>query len=165
MQIRVARLSSLVAVLGMMAGTAQAADKFECPVIGGQDAVKLSASLATNLPAGGALDKLDALQNAVDLLRTNGVPASATVNYLMASYCPWLAGNSQLSAADKTKQMRRFANRVMGLAYSSQDAEEIIFSVPLSPTEAADLEAKARGAKMTPSDWIARSLRSTLKAP
>lgn len=165
MHIRLVRIFSLVAVLGAIGGTAQAADKFECPVIGGQDAVKLSANLAKDLPAGGALDKLDALQNAVDLLRTNGVPASGTVNYLMASYCPWLAGNSQLSAADKTKQMRRFANKVTGLAYSSQDAEEIIFSVPLNPMEAADLEARARAAKMAPSDWIARSLRSTLKTP
>ena len=77
----------------------------------------------------------------------------------------WLAGNSQLSAADKTKQMRRFANRVTGLVYSSQSAEEIIFSVPLNPAEAADLEARAREAKMTPGDWIAKSLRSTLKTP
>ena len=165
MRIRPASFFSLVAVLGLAAGTANAADKFECPVVGGQDAVKLSASVAGNLPTGGALDKLEALQNAVDLLRTNGVLASSTVNYLMASYCPWLAGNSQLSATDKTKQMRRFANRVTGLAYSSQDAEEIIFSVPLSPREAADLEARAREAKMTPGDWIARSLRSTLKTP
>lgn len=165
MRTRLVSFFSLVAVLGLSAGSAQAADKFECPAIGGQDAPKLSVDLAKNLPTGGALDKLDALQNAVDLLRTNGVPASVTVNYLMASYCPWLAGNGHLSAADKTKQMRRFANRVTGLVYSSQDAEEIIFSVPLSPMEADDLEARAREAKMTPGDWIARSLRSTLKTP
>ena len=29
----------------------------------------------------------------------------------------------------------------------------------------ADLEARAREAKMTPGDWIAKSLRSTLKTP
>lgn len=165
MPIRLVRLVPLVAALGLGVGTAKAADTFECPVIDGQDAVKLPASLAGNLPTGGALDKLEALQSAIDLLRTNGVPASSTVNYLMASYCPWLAGNKQLPAADKTKQMRRFANRVTGLAYSSQDAEEIVFSVPLSPREAADLEARARAAKVTPGDWIARSLRSTLKTP
>lgn len=165
MRTRLVSLLTFVAALGVTAAAAQTADKFECPVIGGQDAPKLSADLAKSLPTGGALDKLDALQNAVDLLRTNGVAASSTVNYLMASYCPWLAGNSQLSAGDKTKQMRRFANRVTGLVYSSQDAEAIIFSVPLDPREAADLEARARAANMTPGDWIARSLRSTLKTP
>lgn len=165
MATRLVNFFSFVAVLGLTVGAARAADKFECPAVGGQDALKLSADLTKNLPTGGALDKLDALQNAVDLLRTNGVPASGTVNYLMASYCPWLAANSQLSAADKTKQMRRFANRVTGLVYSSQDGEEIIFSVPLNPMEAADLETRAREAKMSPGDWIARSLRSTLKTP
>jgi hypothetical protein len=165
MRTRLVTFPTFVAILGLTAAAAQAADKFECPAVGGQDAPKLSADLAKNLPAGGALDKLEALQNAVDLLRTNGVQSSSTVNYLMASYCPWLAGNSQLSAADKTKQMRRFANRVTGLVYSSQDAEEIIFSVPLNPTEAANLEARAREAKMTPGDWIARSLQSTLRTP
>ncbi len=165
MRTRLVSLFSLVAAIGLTAGAAQAADKFECPAAGGQDAPKLSADLVKNLPTGGALDKLEALQNAVNLLQTTGVRASSTVNYLMASYCPWLAGNSQLSAADKTKQMRRFANRVTGLVYSSQNAEEIIFSVPLNPMEAANLEARAREANMTPSDWIAKSLRSTLKTP
>jgi hypothetical protein len=165
MRTRIVSLFSLVAAIGLTAGAAQAADKFECPAVGGQDAPQLSADLLKNLPTGGVLDKLDTLQNAVDLLRTNGVRASSTVNYLMASYCPWLAGNAQLSPADKTKQMRRFANRVTGLVYSTQNAEEIIFSVPLNPMEAANLEARAREANMTPSDWIARSLRSTLQKP
>ena len=165
MRTRLASFFTFVAILGLTPGAAQAADKFECPAIGGQDAPKLSADLAKTLPTGGALDNLAALQNAVDLLLTNGVAASSTVNHLMASYCPWLAGNGQLSAADKTKQMRRFANRVTGLVYSSQNAEEIIFSVPLNPMEAADLEARANAANMTPGAWIARSLRSTLKTP
>ena len=40
------RFLSLVAVLGLTAGAAQAADKFECPAVGGQDAPQLSADLA-----------------------------------------------------------------------------------------------------------------------
>ena len=165
MRTRLVSLFSLVAALGLAAGAAQAADKFECPAVGGADKPTIAPDLLKTVPTGEGLDKLEALQNAVELLRTNGLRATSTVNYLMASYCPWIASNTKLSDADKTKQMRRFANRVMGIVYSRQDAEEILFSVPLNPMEAADLEARARSANMSPGDWIARTLRPALKTP
>ena len=165
MRTRLVSLFSFAVALGLAAGTAQAADKFECPAAAGQDRPTLAPDLLKTVPTGEALGKFEALQTAVDVLRTNGVRATTTVNYLMASYCPWIAANAKLSDGDKTAEMRRFANRVAGIVYSRPDAVEIIYSVPLSPCESADLEARARAANMTPSDWIARTLQPALKTP
>jgi hypothetical protein len=165
MRTRLVSLLSFTAALGLAVGAAQAADKFECPAAAGQDRPTIAPDLLKTVPTGEALGKLETLQNAVELLRTNGVRSATTVNYLMASYCPWIAANTKLSDADKTSEMRRFATRVTGIVYSRQDAEEILFSVPLSPREAADLEARARAANTTPSNWIARTLRPALKTP
>ncbi|WP_188611419.1 hypothetical protein [Chelatococcus reniformis] len=160
----VIRAFTLVLFGGLLAGPAQAASAgFACAFrqLEGGDA--LAADLKPLLPRGEALNDADNLNNAVSALRQRKVRDAVIVDSLVSAYCPVVADDGALTAAQKATKVQRYAMRVSGIVYAPPDAEAILLTVPLAPSVANKVNAKAQAVGVTPDTWIANAVSAALQ--
>jgi len=155
-------LSAMAFVLAL--GAAQPAfanAPFECPVKPLE--VAQAANIRSQLPAGNALDNVEALNAAVSKLRAQGVSPVLIIDNMIAAYCPVVAAESGLSNAQKAKKVGKFASRATRVVYQLESEAEVILDVAFPPAVVAAINAKARAAGVTPDAWIQGVVGAALK--
>ncbi|MFK8251689.1 hypothetical protein [Ancylobacter terrae] len=148
-------LSALVLACALAApgavSPAVAATGFECPArpldVPGDKRVQAA------LPTGDGLDRVEALNAAVINLRGQGVNPVLIIDGLIAAYCPTVA-SQQLTDAEKTARVSRFAARITRVVYALDSAEAIILDVPLAPATLDAVTAKASALGVSPEAWV-----------
>lgn len=148
--------AALVLALGA-AQPALAAGAITCPTPSG------TAGVAAQLPTGDALNKPQALMDAVAQLKTQGVSPVVIVNDLIAAYCPQVAAASGMTDAQKTAAVNTFAARITRTVYSLEGADSIILDVSFPPIVVDAINTKAAAAGVTPEAWIQSTVNAALK--
>jgi len=110
------------------------------------------------LPNVNAMMDLEKLSATIASFRRDGMQRSLIIDHLVGAYCPMIAREVPLTAAEKTALVQRFTAQVTMLVYSLESDEDIIINVPLTPyiVDAANTAAKKQGLS-TPA-WIAMKI-------
>lgn len=144
-------------------GSLSDAAAFVCPVPSAGATDAQAKEIVAAIPAGDALDDGAKLSAAIAALRAKGIGNAVLVDSLIAAYCPSVARVSGMTDAQKRAQVRRFAARTVRAVYALDSTEAVILDVPLAPSVAAAVNAKAAAEKMTPEAWIANAVGRALK--
>jgi len=159
MKLRMTLLASMLIAGAAATPPAWAATGFECPV----PSAELPKKLDSLLPAGDAFDKVEALNASVDALRAEGVSSALIIDALVTNFCPIVAAQQDLSDAQKSARVSRFAGRAAATVYSLGTEDEVILDVPFPPQIVSAIEAKAGAAGMTSDDWIRAAVDAALR--
>jgi len=154
----------LVAAATVVLASAPASAAFVCPVKSVGASGAQNRAIAKAIPAGHALDDVTKLNAAVTALRAKGVSNALLVDSLIASYCPAVARSTALTDNQKRAQVQRFASRIVRLVYSLESEDVVILDVPLAPAVAAAVNARAAFEKVSPENWVAKTIARDLKA-
>jgi len=160
-----APLFAAVAALALSAlpGVAlAAAPKFTCPWLTGSETP--SPEITALFQGGDPLDNPALLNSAVDKLRASGLSRALIIDGVMGAYCPMVAANASYSDAQKTARMSAFAGRTVRVVYALESADAVILDVPLPPPVVDSLNAKARAAGVSPTDWLVGLISSAVAA-
>ena len=144
--------------------TPVAAAPLTCPAPAGPTAIKDPSSLrdlyagATDATAGNRLNELMAT------FRATGTKPAFIVNDLVSAYCPLVAADTSLSDKQKVDRVRRFARRVIGLAYAPLDPDEVdvLVDIPVAPSILSQVDQAAAGAGMSRDTWIVQAIKQRL---
>lgn len=161
---RTAGLIALTSAL-VFCGPSLASAAFVCPVPAVGANAAQDREIGAAIPAGDALDDVAKLNAAVSALRAKGVGNAVIVDSMISAYCPVVARNTALSDEEKRTRVRRFAARIVRVAYSLEGAEAVILDVPFRPAVANTINAKAAAARMSPEAWVAGAVDRYLKSP
>lgn len=157
---RVLSAAAFVLALGAVQ-PALAAGPFVCPTQPAAGTV--AAAVKAVLPTGDALDKPQALGDAVTGLKAAGISPVVIINDLIATYCPLVAADTTLNDAQKATAVTRFAARLTRTVYAMEGADEIILDVGFPPVVVDGINAKASAAGVTPEAWIQSTVNAALK--
>lgn len=145
------KLTILAATMSALLATSASA-AFECPTKPLEEAD--AAKIAAMLPTGDAFDNRTALATAVTSLHAEGVSLPLIVNNLISGYCPTVAARTDLSDAEKTKNVNQFAVQITRTVYQLESADGIILEV-IFPTLIMDsIKEKAKEAGVSAADWV-----------
>jgi hypothetical protein len=136
------------------------AEKFECPFPAKSAELQKVQQL---LPDVNAMVDVGRLNAAVGMLRRDGMPKRLVVDHLVGAYCPMIASDSSLTAAEQTARLQRFTGQVTQLVYSLESGLDIIINVPLTPDIAAILNATASKQGLSGAAWIAMTVENALQ--
>lgn len=94
-------------------------------------------------------------------------PPALIVDHLVWAYCPLVENDKNLSDAQKTNLMRRFAGKVAALVYAPADAAEldILVDLPIAPALLAKIDAAAKAGGISRDQWIERAIGKALVTP
>ncbi|BCM84705.1 hypothetical protein [Methylobacterium indicum] len=149
---------ALAGLLLLGAGPALAAG-LDCPA-GGKAAPDGPLFEAIMKP-GAAAGSNRALGDAVTRLRAEGLSNGAIIDHAVASYCPVIDRDGSLTLPQKRSALRSFAAQVTTLAYDpSQDATQILVTVPVPTALSDQIDATAAKAKLPRDTWILRTLEA-----
>jgi hypothetical protein len=143
------------------ANAALAAGPFECPTKP-LESPEL-AKITELLPTGDSFEKVERLNNAVTTLKAEGVSPPILIDNLIASYCPQIAAEKQLTDAQKSARVNRFAARITRTVYSLDSADEIILDVGFPPAVISAINDKSHASGVTPEIWIQSAVEAALK--
>ena len=115
------------------------------------------------LPTGDALDKPEALENAVAGLKAAGISPAVIINDLITTYCPLVAADTTQTDAQKATSVLRFAARVTRTVFSMEGADQIILDVSFPPDVLDGINAKASAGGITPEAWVQTTVAGALK--
>ena len=154
-------LAAAALVVATGAGHALAAGPFECPTnpLEAAQAAKIRALL----PGGDAYAHVDALNAAVTALKAEGASTVLVIDNLIASYCPLVAAQTDLSEVQKSARVARFAARITRTVYALDGADEIILDVTFPPTVVDAINARAKAVGVSPEAWIQSTVTTALK--
>ena len=138
-----------------------AAGPFECPKRP-LEAVS-SPSVQALVSSGDPLGNVEGMNAAVDSLRARDVSAGLIIEGLVAAYCPTVAGTPDLTDAQKSSQLARFAARIARTVYSLESADEIILDVAFPPPIVDGIDAAAKAAGTSQEAWIRDAVDAALK--
>ena len=152
--------AAVVVALGAVE-PALASGTFTCPTQPANGTV--AAQVQAALPTGDALDKPEALENAVTGLKAAGISPAVIINDLITTYCPLVAADTTQTDAQKATSVLRFAARVTRTVFSMEGADQIILDVAFPPDVVDGINAKASAAGITPEAWIQTTVAGALK--
>lgn len=153
-----------VAALGLSILSVQpslAAGSFECPKQALEDVS--SSSVEALARSGDPLGNVEAMNAAVDSLRAKNVSSGLIIDALVAAYCPTVAGTPDLTDAQKSSQIARFAARVARTVYSLENADAIVLDVAFPPQIVDSIDAAAKAAGTSQEAWIRDTVDAALK--
>jgi hypothetical protein len=114
------------------------------------------------LPNVTAMTDVEKLSATIASFRRDGMQRSLIIDHLVGAYCPMIAREVPLTAAEKTALVQRFTGQVTMLVYSLESDQDIIINVPLTPyiVDAVNTAAKTQGLSTTA--WIAMTIDNAL---
>lgn len=133
---------------------------FECPTQPLEAA--RAATIAASLPTGDAFDDRVALSTTVTALQAEGVSMPMIVDNLISAYCPTVSDMTGLSDAEKTAKVNQFAARITRTVYQLDDANSIILDVNFPPLVVDAINAKAKEAGVSATNWIEAVVKQAL---
>lgn len=160
MSVKTLLAAGLCLALFPMAASAASIDCKE--PAGGKDWPVAIADIQSRLPTGDVIDEAVKLSESVAILRDAGVNRPMILDYLIAAYCPMVAGESGLSDAQKTERLRIFARNVTEVVYQLADENSVIIDVPMSPETLVLVRQQATDAKQPVSIWIRETVAKAL---
>jgi hypothetical protein len=142
---------------------ALATEQFECPSPFKPNTPAKLEEIKGSLPDVDAMGNIGRVTATIDTLRREGMSKSLIIDHLIGAYCPMVAREGSLTAAEKTALVRRFSGQVTRLVYSLESGLDIIINVPLTPdiVDAVNVTAKKQGLS-TPA-WIAMAIDNALQ--
>jgi predicted HicB family RNase H-like nuclease len=115
------------------------------------------------LPDGNAMADVGRLTATIDALRRKGLPKSRIISELAGAYCPMVAQDPSLTAAEKAANVRRFSVQVSQLIYSLESGLDVIINVRFTPDVVDAINAKARQQGLSGPAWISMTVENTLR--
>jgi len=152
---RIAFILVLGGMLGGMPARGHAAG-LDCP-----DAASVSNLLtdgqAKLLAAGTSIDIANEIDDLINKLQREkpGISYADVTDILIAAYCPLVADQTSLSAAEKWRRMRAFDTLLQQQLSGMMPAGSLIIArVPLPPSVYSELRSQAASAGQTPSQLM-----------
>jgi hypothetical protein len=136
---------------------------FTCPNVGNLATSPVAAEVDARLPKGFALEQSDKLAAAITLLREHGLSPGNTTDHLIAFFCPAVAAQAGLSDAEKRTRVLRFAQKATRLVYAQNEADAVIYDVPLKPGVAEAATERARKAGLSLEAWIGQMVEAAIR--
>ncbi len=159
----VASLRSIAGPAVTGAGGTNAARALNCPKVGpsmvaGTLATADEADLLASATDG---DLMNRMTSVIRQLRTDNPDASVTeiTNTMVASYCPAVANNPQLSRGEKADHLAQFSRRVgqiLALTVPVPGGTGAQITTTVTGAQAEAIAQAAQGAGMTPAQWVAK---------
>jgi hypothetical protein len=152
---------ALPVAMGLLAPQASlAAGYAECPWQPIAD--KPAAAVAKLLPSGNALADDADIRATITSLREAGLSSGAIVDSIISAYCPVIAGEADVTAAQKADAVEAYAARVTDMVYTYSDADEIILDIALPPSVVTDVQTQASRAGLSADAWVASIVERAL---
>lgn len=95
------------------------------------------------------------------------LPPALIVDHLVWSYCPLVANDPELSDAQKTARLRRFAAQVASMVYApaSETELDILVDLPIAPAILGKVDQAAKAAGISRDAWIKQAIDEALGTP
>jgi S-methylmethionine-dependent homocysteine/selenocysteine methylase len=159
--IRIALLLSLMLFgLALFVPPGFATENFQCRH---SATPAMLAEIKSQLPDGNAMSDVGRLTSTIDALRRKGLPKSRIINQLTGAYCPIVAQDRSLSAAEKAANVRRFSVQVSQLVYSLESGLDVIINVPFTPDVVDAIDARERKQGLSGPAWISMTVENALQ--
>ena len=139
---------------------ALAAGSLECPWQPVAD--RPAAAVAKLLPSGDALADDADITATIASLREAGLSSGAIVDSIISAYCPVIAGEADVTEAQKADAIEAYAARVTDMVYTYSTADEIILDVTLPPSVVTDARTEASRAGLSVDAWVASLVEQAL---
>jgi mono/diheme cytochrome c family protein len=105
------------------------------------------------------------INEAVSTLRSQQLDPDLIVDTLIAAYCPLVAAETGLTAAQKKERVEVFGQQVTAIVYSDkQQVRDVLVTVPLSPELEMRVNEAARSARLPRESWLTRTIEKALPA-
>jgi hypothetical protein len=160
---RIASILLLSGLLGCLASAGRAAG-LECPEVGRGEVPNLFAHMKQPqfMASATSADLANEIYDAVNRLQIEqpNIAYTDLTNVLIAAYCPLVANEAQLTAAEKWRRMRQFDAilRQQLAADAMPQGSLIIANVPLPPAVYRELRSQAASVDQTPAQLMAKIL-------
>lgn len=142
---------------------------FECPQASASDSRRrlfVSADMAESLKSAEPAEDEERISEIVAKLRTKNADPDIIVDTLVATYCPLVASEKGLTAAEKTARVSAFAHEVRDIAFSEaqQRVRGVRVDVTLTPEILHEVDRAARSSGVARDTWLARAIEKALPA-
>lgn len=154
--------SLLVALFSVVAVMPLRAADFECPRLAKLTATRVEADVDALLPKG-ALDEPSVLLSAATLLREHGFTTGNAINHLVGLYCPIVAAEDDLSAAEKSLRIRQFAKQATATVLQDSGIDKIVYDIEVSPDVAEQAKDRAEAAGLSVEGWISNLVKDGVR--
>jgi hypothetical protein len=157
--------ASILALFGLVFFVAPsiAATQFECHPPLDSSTPGILAKIKSQLPDANAMADIGRLTTAIGVLRQDGMPKIRIIDELVNAYCPIIAQQSALTAAEKAASVRRFSGKITQLVYSLESGFDVIINVPFTPDVVDAINTKARKQGLSGSAWISMTIENALQ--
>jgi len=155
-------LSLLVALFSVVAVSPLRAADFECPNGTKLETTRVQSDVDALLPKG-SLDEPSVLLSAATMLREHGFTTGNAINHLVALYCPVVAAENDISAADKDLKIRQFAKKATATVLQDSGVDKILYDIEISPDVAEEAKDRAAAAGLSVENWISNLVKNSVE--